>query len=47
MMYAMMKQPMDWMPAVRHKRSQNARLVSTLVDEVIALVDVLMRLLSD
>lgn len=31
------------MPAVRHKRSQNAGVVYTLVDEVMAVVDALMR----
>src|SRR6267143_4834944 len=37
----MMKSPTDWMPAVRHRRSQNA-----LVDEVMAVVDALMRISS-
>jgi hypothetical protein len=42
MTYPMMKSPRDWMPAERHKRSQNAGVVYTLVDEVLAVVDALM-----
>src|SRR5712671_4404799 len=42
----MMKSPTDWMPAVRHRRSQNAGVVYALVDEVIAGVDALMRISS-
>src|SRR6266699_5523396 len=42
-MYATMKQRTDWMPAARHKRSQNAGVVSTLAEEVV-LVDALMRI---
>jgi hypothetical protein len=42
MMYAMMNKPMDWIPLVRQKRSQKPRVANTLVDEVIAVVDVLM-----
>jgi hypothetical protein len=41
-----MKQPTDWMPAVRHKRSQNTRGVFTLVDEVMPVVDALMTISS-
>src|SRR5215469_2136168 len=43
MRYAMTKRTTNWMPAVRHKRSQNARVAYTLVDDVPGLVDVLMR----
>src|SRR5438094_8756965 len=43
MMYATMKQRTDWIPAVRHKRSQNAGVVWTLAEEVVP-VDVLMRI---
>src|SRR5258708_12415321 len=42
MMYAMINKPMDWIPLVRQKRSQKPRVANTLVDEVIAVVDVLM-----
>src|ERR1700730_4754835 len=42
----MMKSPTDWMPAVRHRRSQNAGVVYALVDEVTAVVDALMRISS-
>src|SRR6266436_2649356 len=42
----MMKSPTDWMPAVRHGRSQNAGVVYALVDEVTAVVDALMRISS-
>src|ERR1700730_3947010 len=42
-MYATMKQRTDWMPAVRHKRSQNAGVVYTLAEEVVP-VDALMRI---
>lgn len=41
-----MKNKMDWMPPVRHKRSQNAGVLYTL-DEGMALVDVLMRSSSE
>ena len=38
-----MNKPTDWMPLVRHKRSQNAPVVYTLVDDdVMAAVDALM-----
>jgi hypothetical protein len=40
----MMKHRMDWIPPVRHKRSQNAGVLYTLVDEVMAVVDALMRI---
>jgi len=46
MTYAMMKRPTDWMPLERHKRSQNAGVLYTLVDEVVAIVDALMRISS-
>src|ERR1700722_7891911 len=46
MVYPMMKSPRDWMPAERHKRSQNAGVVYTLVDEVLATLDALMRISS-
>src|SRR4030088_1156708 len=42
-MYATMKQRTDWMPAVRHKRSQNAGVVETLAEGGLP-VDVLMRI---
>src|SRR6267378_4109805 len=42
-MYATMKQRKDWTPAVRHNRSQNAGVVYTLEEEIVA-VDALMRL---
>src|SRR6267378_6748880 len=42
----MIKSPTDWMPAVRHRRSQNAGVVYALVDEVTAVVDALMRISS-
>jgi hypothetical protein len=45
MKYAMMKQPMDWIPPVRHKRSQNAGVVYALVDDE-AMLDALMRISS-
>src|SRR5580704_11877554 len=41
MTYPMMNSPRDWIPAARHKRSQNTPLV-TPVDEVIGLADALM-----
>jgi hypothetical protein len=34
-----MNSPTDWMPAERHKRSQNMGVVYTLVDEVMAVWD--------
>jgi hypothetical protein len=43
MIYAMMNKTTNWMPLVRHKRSQNPRVVYTLVDEGMAVVDALMR----
>ncbi len=46
MTYAMMKKTTRLMPLWRHKRSQNTGVVYTLVDEVIALVDALMRICS-
>src|SRR6266404_8471654 len=46
MTYAMMKQTRNWMPPVRQKRSQNALVVYTLGDEVLAMVDALMRISS-
>ena len=39
----MMKNTTNCRPAVRHKRSQNLPVVYTLVDEVMAVVDSLMR----
>jgi len=38
----MKKNPTNWRPAVRHKRSQNSRVVYTLADEVKAVVVSLM-----
>ena len=32
----------NWMPPVRHKRSQNAEVVYTLLDDVMVVVDALM-----
>src|ERR1700730_17559786 len=46
MTYAMMKQTRNWMPPVRQKRSQNALMVYTLGDEVLATGDALMRISS-
>jgi hypothetical protein len=46
MTYAMMKRPTDCMPLDRHKRSQNAGVVYTLVDKLVAVVDALMRISS-
>jgi len=40
----MIKKKMDWMPPVRQKRSQNAAVVYTLVDEIMAVGDALMRI---
>jgi hypothetical protein len=40
-MYPTMKQRADWIPAVRHKRSQNAGVVYTLLDDIMAVVDTL------
>src|SRR5258708_9986727 len=42
MMYAMINKPMDWIPLVRQKRTEKPRVANALVDEVIAVVDVLM-----
>jgi hypothetical protein len=39
-----MNKKMDWMPPVRHKRSQNAGVVYTLVDDVMAVVDALIKI---
>src|SRR5712691_6464845 len=44
MMYAMMNKTTNWMPLVRHKRSQNPRVVYTLVDEVMAVEDAVTRI---
>ena len=41
-----MKQRADWMQAARHKRSQNVGVVYTLLDDVMVVVDPLMRLSS-
>jgi len=41
-----MKSPTDWMPAERHKRSQKARALFTLVDEAMTAVDAFIRLSS-
>src|SRR6266550_607049 len=46
MTYAMIKKTTKLMPLMRHKRSQNTGVVYALVDEVIALVDALMRISS-
>src|SRR5215472_19131536 len=46
MRYAMMKRTTNWIPPVRHKRSQNAGVAYTLVDDVPRVVDVLMRFSS-
>src|SRR6267378_1833722 len=46
MTYAMMKKTTKLMPLMRHKRSQNTLVVYTLVDEVLAMVDALMRISS-
>src|SRR5882762_1057866 len=46
MTYAMMKKTTKLMPLMRHKRSQNTLVVNTLVDEVLAMVDALMRISS-
>src|SRR3984893_6451641 len=45
MTQAMTKKATNWMPAERHKRSQNT-LVFTPVDELVAVVDTLMRISS-
>jgi hypothetical protein len=42
----MTKKKMDWMPPVRHKRSQNAGVAYTLGGEVMAVVDALTRISS-
>jgi hypothetical protein len=42
----MMKKKMDWMPPVRHKRSQNTAVGGPLVDEVMVVGDALMRISS-
>src|SRR6267378_4574004 len=46
MRYAMMDKPMDWIPLVRQKRSQNPRVANRLVDEVIGVVEVVLKLAS-
>jgi hypothetical protein len=46
MTYAIMKKTTKWMPLWRHKRSQNAGVVYTLVDGVLAKVGALMRISS-
>jgi hypothetical protein len=43
MTYAMIKKTTKLMPLMRHKRSQNTLVVYALVDEVLAMVDALMR----
>src|SRR6202022_580537 len=40
MIYAMMNKTTNWMPLVRHKRSQNPPVVYPLVDEVMAVGDI-------
>src|SRR5262245_36153639 len=47
MTYARTKRPTDWSPLERHKRSQNAEVVYTLVDEGRAVLDALMRVSSN
>src|SRR5882762_636365 len=42
MTYAMMAKTTKLMPLKRHRRSQNPRVVYTLVDEAMAVVDALM-----
>src|SRR2546428_12011862 len=44
MTYAMMAKTTKLMPLKRHRRSQNPRVVYTLVDEAMAAVDALMRI---
>src|SRR6266567_736397 len=44
MTYAMMAKATKLMPLWRHKPSQNPRVVYTLVDEAMAVVDALMRI---
>jgi hypothetical protein len=46
MTYAMMNSPTDWMPLERHKRSQNTGVVYTLVDEIVSVVEAVMRVSS-
>jgi len=41
-----MKKTTKLMPLMRHKRSQNTLVVYTLADEVLAIVDALMRISS-
>src|SRR3977135_2023718 len=43
MMYATMNKATNWMPLVRHTRSQNPRVVYPPVEEAMAVVDALMR----
>ena len=43
----MMNKATNWMPLVRHKRSQNAGVAYTLADEALAGVDALMTISSD
>jgi hypothetical protein len=40
----MMNKPTDWIPADRHKRSENAAVVYRLPDEVVAVIDVFIRI---
>jgi hypothetical protein len=40
----MMNKTTNWMPLVRHKRSQKPRVVYPLVEEAMAVVDALMRI---
>src|SRR5262245_50249027 len=42
MAYAMMNNATDWIPAVRHKRSQNAGVAYGLADTTAAVLDALM-----
>src|SRR2546425_3194440 len=46
MTYAMMAKATKLMRLMRHKRAQNTRVVFTLVDEAVAVVDALMRISS-
>src|SRR5437016_14293691 len=46
MTYAMMAKMTKLLPLMRHKRSQNPRVVYRLVDEGMAVVDALMRISS-
>src|SRR5262245_28480956 len=45
MTYARTNNPTDWMPAVRHKRSQNAGVAYGLVDGAAIVLDALMMIL--